>query len=180
MASKSFDFRALNRYLTPQASDDLKRFLEKMPQNVGQTALIAAGIAWAAAAALGLFAMMQTQKLTELRGQLQASEALQPIVPVVTMTPVSADEVKPFMDTAKLVYSEMQINNQGNTITIQSKDTSQFGAFREALGHVVNGGQGWRVKVEAFCVGRECAMNPLNAVVKVEKFGINKPEPVTN
>ncbi len=180
MAANSFDFRALKKYLNPGSSDDLNRFLEKLPQHAGQTALIAAGIAWAAAAALGLFAMMQTKQLTELRGQLQSTEALLPIVPVITMTPVSPEEIKPFLETTKVVDADLQINNQNNIITVQSKDTSQFPEFREALGHVVNGGTGWRVKVEAFCVGRECNLNPLNAVLKVEKFGINKPEPVVN
>lgn len=175
MASKSFDFRALNRYLNPQASDDLNRFLEKLPQHAGNTALIAAGIAWAAAASLGLFSMMQTKQLTELRGQLQATEALKPVVPTITMTPVSPEEIKPFIDLIKTVYIDMQINNNGNIITIQSKDTSQFSQFREAIGHVVNGGTNWKVNVDSFCVGRECQQNPLNAVLKVEKLKIDKP-----
>jgi len=175
LASKGFDFRSLNRYLNPQASDDLNRFLEKLPQNAGKTALIAAGIAWASAAALGLFAMMQTKELTELRGKLEASEALQPVVPTITMNPVSAEELKTFTEALKTVYGDMQINTSGNIVNIQSKDTSQFSQFREAMGHVVNGGIGWRVKVESFCVGRECKMNPLNAALKVEKMQIDKP-----
>ncbi len=175
MASKTFDFRGLNKYLNPQASDDLNRFLEKLPQHAGNTVLIAAGIAWGAAAALGLFAMMQTKELTELRGKLEATEALKPIVPVVTMAAVSDAEIKPFIEGIKPIYSGIQLNNQANTVTIQSKDTAQFSQFREAIGHVANGGIGWKVRVEGFCVGRECKTNPLDAVLKVEKLNIEKP-----
>ncbi len=175
MAVKSFDFRALNRYLNPQASDDLNRFLERLPQHAGNTALIAAGIAWSAAAALGLFSMMQTKQLTELRGQLQATEALKPVVPVIKMNAASAEEIKPFVEAVKGVYSGLTINSNSNVVTIQAKDTGLFSQFREALGHVANGGANWKIKVEAFCVGRECKQNTLNAVLKVEKLKIDAP-----
>jgi hypothetical protein len=175
LASKNFDFRALNRYLNPQATDDLNRFLEKLPQHAGHTALIAAGIAWAAAAALGLFAMMQTKQLTELRGQLEATEALKPVVPTLAMTPVPTEEIKTFADAIKVIYTGLTINSNGNIITIQSKDTSQFSQFREAIGHAVNGGTSWKINVDSFCVGRECSQNPLNAVLKVTKMKIDLP-----
>lgn len=177
MASKGFDFRALSRYLNPQASDDLNRFLEKLPQNAGNSALIAAGIAWAAAAALGLFAMMQTKQLTELRGQLQATEALQPVVPTIAMNPVNPEEIKTFVDGVKVIYTDLQINNNGSIITVQSRDTSQFPQWREAIGHVINGGINWKINVDAFCVGRECQQNPLNAVLRVSKMNIDRPSP---
>lgn len=175
MASKGFDFRTLNRYLNPQASDDLNRFLEKLPQHAGHTALVAAGIAWAAAAALGLFSMMQTKQLTELRGQLQSTEALKPIVPVVGYSAENAETLKTFTEAIKLIYTGLTISTNGNTITIQSKDTSQFSEFRESLGHIMTGGDRWKVKIESFCVGRECKQNPLNAVLKIEKMKIDKP-----
>ena len=180
MASPSFDLRVLKRYLNPQASDDLNRFLEKLPQHAGKTVLIAAGIAWGAAAALGLFAMMQTKQLTELRGKLQASEALKPVVPAVTMAAVPAAEIKGFVENIKNIYTSMTINGNANTVTIQSKDTGQFNQFREAIGHVVNGGNGWKIRIESFCVGRECIQNTLSAVLKVEKLQINKPPSETD
>lgn len=175
MASPSFDFRALNRYFSPQAGDDLNRFLEKLPQNAGNGVLIAAGIAWATAAALGLFSMMQTQELTKLKGELQSSEALKPIVPVVAMVDVPADDLKRLAESLKGVYTGLQINANGSTLTIQSKDTGNFPQFREVLGQVVNGGIGWKVTVESLCVGRECAQNALEAILKIQKMQINKP-----
>lgn len=175
MASKAFDLRSLNRYLNPKASDDLNRFLERLPQHAGNTALIAGGIAWAAVAALGLFAMMQSQQLTELRGKLQSTEALKPVVPVISMKPVMDAELKPFIENLKTIYPGLTINTTGNTITVQSKDTAQFSQFREAIGHAINGGSGWKIRIESFCVGRECAQNPLDAVLKVEKMGIDTP-----
>jgi hypothetical protein len=62
-------------------------------------------------------------------------------------------------------------------LTLQSKDTATYTEFREALGHVVNGGNGWKVGVESFCVGRECPQNALDAAIKVEKLKIDKPSP---
>ena len=175
MATKPFDFRTLNKYLSGQSLDDLNRFLDKVPQNAGKTALMAGGIAWAAVAALGLFSMLQTQKLTELRGQLEASESLKPIVPVVTMVPVSPDEVKTFAERAKILYPGLTVTASGNVLTIQSKDTSSYAQFREILGHVVSGGAGWKVGVNSICVGRECASNAIDAALRIEKININKP-----
>lgn len=177
MAKSSFDFRSLQKYLNPRATDDLNRFLEKVPQHAGHGVLIAAGIAWGMAAAFGLFTMMQTKQLTELRENLQASDALKPIVPTITRVAVSKEELKAMIDALKAVYPRMTINENGGKITLQSKDTAAYTEFREALGHVVNGGNGWKVSVESFCVGRECQQNALDAGLKVEKLNIDKPQP---
>ena len=176
MASKSFDIRSLGKYLSGQSADDLNRFMERIPQHAGNTVLVAAGIAWAAVAALGLFSMLQTQKLTELRGQLQASESLKPIVPVITMAPASPEEVKAFSDKAKDLYPGLVVSANANILTIQSKDTSSYAQFREILGHVVGaGGSGWKVGVNSICVGRECATNAIEATLRIEKITIDKP-----
>ncbi len=175
--AKTFDLRSLNKYLSAQATDDFNRFLEKMPQNAGKTALIAGGIAWATVAALGLFSMIQTQKLTELRGQLEASETLKPIVPVMTMTAVAPDQVKAFADKAKDLYPGLTVNANGNVLTIQSKDTSSYAQFREIMAHVVSGGSGWKVSVNSLCIGRECPQNAMDAVLRIEKISIDKPVP---
>lgn len=177
MASNSFDFRSLKKYLNPRATDDLNRFLEKVPQHAGHGVLIAAGIAWGMAAASGLFTMMQAKNLTELREKLQASEALKPVVPTLTRVAVPKEELKGMIDALKSVYPKMTINENAGKLTLQSKDTATYTEFREALGHVVNGGNGWKVGVESFCVGRECPQNALDAAIKVEKLKIDKPSP---
>ncbi len=175
MSFKAFDLQVLNRYLGSQATEDLNRFLERMPQNVGQKALIAGGIAWAAAASLGLFTMMQTQKLTELRAELQAAENLKPIVPVMTMQAVAAEQVQAWVERAKPIYAGVEINANGNQITIQSKETTNYNQFREALGHALNGGAGWRATINGLCVGRECTNNALDVSLRIEKVSIDKP-----
>ena len=179
MPSSSFDFRSLNRLFTSQASDDLNKFLEKMPQNAGNAVLIAAGIAWASAAAFGLFAMMQTQQLTTLKGELQATEALKPIVPTLTMVDVSKEEIATLATSLKAVYTGLLVTPNNNILTIQSRDTAQFPQFRELLGQVANGGLGWKVSIESFCVGRECAQNALDAKLKIQKMKIDKPVTTT-
>ena len=123
--------------------------------------------------------MMQTKELTELRGKLRGQRSAQTNCSNRNMSAVSDAEIKPFIEGIKPIYSGITMNNSGNTVTIQSKDTAQFSQFREAIGHVANGGLGWKVRVEGFCVGRECKSNPLDAVLKVEKLNIDKPIPKT-
>ncbi|PZP53986.1 MAG: hypothetical protein DI586_10450 [Micavibrio aeruginosavorus] len=175
MASKTFDIRRYGKYLSGQSADDMNRFLEKLPQNAGNTVLIAAGIAWAAVAALGLFSMLQTQQLTKLRGELQSSESLKPIVPTLTMTPAAAEEVTSFAEKAKTMYPGLTVTANGNILTIQSKDTSAYAQLREIMGHVVSGGAGWKVGVNSFCVGRECSSNAIDASLRIEKVNIAAP-----
>ena len=175
MASGSFDFRSFQKYLNPQATDDLNRFLEKVPQHAGQGALIAAGISWAMVAALGLFTMMQMQQLTDLRKKLLESEAVKPLVPFIKEQPVPAKSLKAFADELKGVYPNLAINTNGGVLTVQSRQVQDYGNFREAVGHIVNGGSGWRVKVDSLCVGRECKQNALGAKLKVQTLMIDKP-----
>ena len=175
MATKPFDFRSLNKYFTSQGADDLNKFLEKVPQNAGQAALIAGGISWVAVAVLGLLLMLESQKLTELRATLASSESLKPIVPVMSMDPVSADEVKVFADKAKTLYPGLTVTSNANVLTIQSRDTSSYAQFREIMGHVLSGGAGWKVSVNSMCIGRECPQNALDASLKIEKINITKP-----
>lgn len=161
--------------MTPHAADDLNRFMEKLPQNAGNGPLVAAGISWVMVAALGLFTMMQLQHLTELRAELLQSEALKPVLPVISQTPVPVNELKVVTDGFKAVYPGMNINVSAGSVTIQSKSTTDYANFREILGHIVNAGPGWVIQVESLCVGRECKLNALNAKLKIQKLKIDKP-----
>ncbi len=175
MDFKSIDWRALQRYTSPKAAGDLNDFLEKLPQTAGQTVLIAAGIAWASAAAIGLYTTVQIQSLTELRAELKDVQALRPIVPSVRDIPVGTNEVKNFAATLVETYPGLNIRQQGASIHITSNSTGNFGQFREAIGHVQSGGNGWRVSVDRLCVGRECKQNKLAALLKVNKVSVDKP-----
>lgn len=175
MNLKSFDWRVLNKYLQPQATNDLNAFLERMPQMVGKQVLIAAGIAWGAAGVIGLYATIQTQHMIELRGKLKDTQALRPMVPSISDSPVSANEVKVFADELAAIYRGLVIRPQGSNIQISATETSRFAEFREAIGHVQNGGSGWRVTVERLCVGRECDRDKLLAVLKINRVTVNKP-----
>lgn len=175
MKTKAFDIGVFNRYLSSQATDDLNRFLEKMPQNAGHGVLIAAGIAWGIAAAFGLFTMMQAKQMTELRAKLQEASALKPVVPTITYASVADGDLKTFVDGIKPVYSGLDINTAGGKVTIQANDTVAYAEFREALGHIANGGLNWKLDPENICVGRECMSKALNATIAVQKVVIDKP-----
>lgn len=173
MDLKSFDWRSLQKYLQPQATNDLNAFLEKLPQTAGNQVLIAGGIAWAVAGALGLYTFVQTTQMVELRAKLKDMKALQPIVPKITDVPVSPKEVEVFAKELAEIYRGLTIKSTGSSIQITANDTSRFAEFREAIGHVQNGGSGWRVTVEKLCVGRECDREKLAALLKINKVSVN-------
>ena len=146
-----------------------------MPQTAGQTALIAAGIAWTAAAALGLYTYIQVQNMTDLRAKLKETEALKPAVPVLRDVPVQQKEVQDFAATLAGIYPNLEIKQHGPNIQITAKSTVLFGVWREAVGHVQNGGTGWRVSVDKMCVGRECQGDNLGVLLKINKVSVDKP-----
>lgn len=176
MDFKSFDWRALQKYLSPTAANDLNAFLEKLPQTAGQTALVAAGIAWMAAGALGLYTFIQVKAMTELRAQLKETRALKPLVPNLRDVPVPQAEVANFHKSLASTYPNLDIKQQGPNIQIMAKSTSQFGSWRESIGHVQNGGSGWRVSVDSMCVGRECSGNELGVLLKINKVSVDNPK----
>lgn len=169
---KNFDWRSLQKFTNAQAADDLNAFLEKLPQNAGQTMLMIAGVVWCAAGAAGLFTAVQLQKVTELRSELADAEALTPMVPHIAKSPVGSQAVNEFAESAKELYKGLEIKSSGANISITAKTTNAFGQFREAVGHVQNGGAGWRVDIEALCVGRECQNNPISANLKINTVSV--------
>ncbi len=169
---KEFDWRKLRKLLSPNISNELNDFLEKLPQTAGHTALIAAGIAWACACAIGLFTAVQLQSLTSLRAELQEAKALKPPVPKVSNVPVDKNSVEAFVKGAQDIYRGIEMKAGRSSVTITAKSTSSFPEFREALGHVQNGGQGWRVNVDRLCVGRECQNYQLGAELRISRIRI--------
>lgn len=175
MDFKSLDFRFLKKMMQPQAANDLNAFLERMPIMVGQQVLVAGGIAWAMAGALGLYTFVETGKMMELRKELRDTKALTPVVPKIKDIPVSSEEVAKFAKDMSDTYRGLAIKSQGSSLYITATDTSRFAEFREAIGHVQNGGQGWRVSIDRLCVGRECDKDKLAALLKINKVSVEKP-----
>lgn len=173
MKISNFNWRSMSRYLSPQAADDLNAFLEQMPQKAGQSALIAAGIVWAAAGAIGLYTTVQVQSLAEKRTELQEMEAVKPTVPEVRNLPESASTVSAFVDNARDFYPDLEMRANGSSVVISSRDTRHFWQFREAVGHTMNGGRGWRVNVENMCVGRGCDNDQLVISLVINKVSID-------
>lgn len=173
---KKLDASAFKKLLDPKSSGDLNAFLEKLPQNAGQTVLIAAGIAWAMAGALGLYASIQARQLTELRAELKKAEALTPIVPKISDVPIPTPELQEFAKKASETYDGLNFSANGANIIITAGQTGYFARFREAIGHVQNGGSGWRVKLEKLCVGRECGdQQKLGISLRVNKVSVENP-----
>lgn len=175
---KKFDFRSLQKLTDPKAAGDLNAFLEKLPQNAGQTVLVAAGIAWAMAGALGLYSSIQARQLTELRAELKEAEALTPIVPKIKDVPIPTAEIETFIKKVEPSYPGLKFQVKGSAIIITSTQTSNFAKFREAIGHMQNGGSGWRVALDKMCVGRECGnADKLAVSLNVNKVSVENPPP---
>ena len=171
-AFSSFDWRSLNKYASPQAMEDFNVFLEALPQRANKMLLITAGVIWAAAAAMGLFAAVKMQDVSERKMELDEAQALNPNVPLLRNKPVSAKEVARFVDELRETYKGLEIKGNGANIVIMAKATSRFGEFREAVGHVQNGGVGWRVNLDRFCIGLECQQYPLAAAMKINRVSV--------
>jgi hypothetical protein len=101
---------------------------------------------------------------------------LKPYVPVIKDVAVSGDEVKEFVGKMSEIYKALSIKLSGPAIVITADNTASFGQFREAIGHVQNGGSGWRVNIDHLCVGRECDKLPLAVSLKINKVSVDKPE----
>ncbi|MEM6781541.1 MAG: hypothetical protein AAF569_06725 [Pseudomonadota bacterium] len=154
----------------------MNAFLEKMPQNAGNNALIAAGIIWGVAAALGLITMVKVQELTSLRAEFKETQAVQPSVPKISESAVSKDLVESFAAEFGDIYPGLDVNQQGSKIMITSGTTSNFGQFREALAHVYNGGSNWRVSLDKLCVGRECDQkHKLAVALSIKQVSVENP-----
>ncbi len=176
MDFKSFNFAKLKKYFGSHSSADLNRFLENLPSNAGKTVLIAAAIAWGTAAAAGLYATIQAQKLTELRAEFKETEALKPSVPTISNVAIPPAEVQKFVEQAQKSYRDINLKANNSTILITAQSTAFFSQFREAIGHMQNGGSGWRVTLEKLCVGRECdKRSMLMASLKVNKVSVENP-----
>lgn len=172
---KSYDWRSLKKYTSPQATEDLNSFLEKLPQNTGQTMLIIAGVVWACAGMVGLFTTVQLQKVTELRAELEQSQAVKPLVPTIANKPVNPDQLKSFVEQSADIYRGLEMKASGSKITITARSTNAFGQFRESVAHAQNGGNGWRVSIDRLCVGRECDRQPLAASLSINTVSVKRP-----
>jgi hypothetical protein len=168
------DLHKLQKWMSPQATSDLNDFLEKMPQNAGNAALIAAGIAWMAAASFGLFATVKVQELTEMRAELKETQAKRPAVPNIRNVPINQNQLRSFVADLERLYPNLVIKQQGSSIFVGAAELAMFGNFREAVGHVQNGGVGWRVTVDNICVGRECRREKLAALLRINKVSVEK------
>lgn len=168
-----FDWRSLGKYMSPKAIDDMNHFLEKMPQNTNKALLIAAGVIWAVAASLGLYTTVKMQEFSKIAMEREEAKALVPKVPSIQDKPVDAKLIAAFVEELQDTYKGLEIKGNSANIVIRAKSTAQFGEFREAIGHVQNGGSGWRVNIDRLCVGKECQQFPLAASLKINQVSVN-------
>lgn len=165
----------INRYLSPQGMGDLNKFLEQMPVRAGYGILIAGGIAWFVAGIAVVYATTLAKDVASIRAELVKSEALKPVVPQIVNTPVPDEEIKAFAEKVNPLYKDVNINMlQGGKITVSATSGQFFGAFREAINHAYNGGQGWRLALNSLCVGRECKGSFLSGEFSVNRIKVQR------
>lgn len=142
----------------PQASKDVMAFLQDLPNKIGTTILAVGGITWGVALAIVMYASVQSQQIASLKSEIANTQGLTPPVPKVTSVKVETEELEKFIEKAKAQYEDngVTFSVQNDKIQIKSDSGRRYGVFREAVGHLQNGGTGWQVSVETLCVGREC------------------------
>lgn len=151
-----FDLNSLNKYFTTQGMADINKLLEEMPLRAGYGVIIAGAVAWLFAGMAVFYATTIAQDVASIRAELVKSEALKPEVPQLVTTPVAVDEIKSFIEKVNPMYKDINISIKGNNLVMNANSGRYFGAFREAINHAYNGGQGWRLSLQSLCVGREC------------------------
>lgn len=160
--------------MNPNTLDNLNIFLEKLPQNTNKTLLMLLASVWVCAGVLGLFATVKVEETTQLYVDKKEASAVLPAVPRIQDKAVSARDVKAFVDELQKTYKGLEIKGSSSNIVVTAKSTSMFGQFREAIGHIQNGGLGWRVNVDKLCVGKECKPKPLTASLKINQVSVEK------
>ena len=170
---QNYDWRSLKRFTSAQASNDFNAFMDKLPQNVGQTMIAFVSAAWIFAGGAGLYTMVQLQTLTELRAELVDTNSVRPAVPELVMKPLRGQGIKDITDRMSEIYKDLDIQSSGGSITIAAASTAQYGSFREAIGYVQSTGKNIRADIETLCVGRECERKPLSVTLKLNKIDVN-------
>ena len=171
---EGFDWRSLNKFVSPKAIDNLNAFLEKLPQNTSKSLVIVVAVIWSIAALSGLYTTVKMQEFSKMSVKREEAKALLPIVPTIQNKPVAAREVATFVDELQKTYKGLEIKGNSSNIVVRARSTAHFGQFREAIGHIQNGGLGWRVDVDRICVGKECSQYPLAASLKINKVSVEK------
>ena len=164
----------INKYLSPQGMADTNKFLEEMPLRAGYGVLIAGGIVWLLAGLAVVYGTTIAKDVAAIRADLIKTEALKPVVPQLVKIPVPADEIDGFIEKVNPLYRDVTLSNVSGKINIKSQSGRYFGAFREAINHAYNGGQGWRLSVESLCVGRECKNGFLSGEFNVNKLKVQR------
>jgi len=169
------DTVTLKRLFSPHAYRNLDTFVEQLPLRAGQGIIIAGVAAWLAAGLAVTYVTMQANHVMALRADILKAESLKPSVPVISKIPVGEAELQPLVKRLTALYPQINISSSGNQVLIRGALTDKYGAYREAAGHVFNGGKGWRMNVESMCVGRECEGAQLLGTFSVNRLQVDKP-----
>lgn len=170
-----FNVNSFNKYLSAQAMGDFNRFLEELPLRTGYGVLIAGGVAWLLAGLAIVYATTVAREVADIRSDLVKSEALKPVVPKLTEIPVPEAELEKFVQRVNPLYKDVNITSSKNVISFQANSGRFFGAYREAINHAYNGGQGWRLSLQSICVGRECSKKGfLSGEFKVSRLKVER------
>lgn len=172
--SLKFDLGQIQKYFSSHAFSDADTFVRDMPERAGQTVLIAGGIVWMIAVAGFVFSTIESQKVAKLRADAVKAEALRPVVPQIIKKPVPNGDLQKFAERANPQYASVDLSAKGSQLLIKAGSSDAYWSWREAVGHVFNGGNGWRLSIDSLCVGRECKNGFLRGEFSVNKLDVQK------
>jgi hypothetical protein len=126
---------------------------------------------------LAIVIVIQSGTVENARVKLQVSEALTPIVPVLTRATISELEMSEFIDYATKAYPVLDYSYEAGVLVVVARSTDFFPTFDRFMAHADMYHPDWRIKVEAFCAGRECGNDaPLSANLSIFKIAIEDPK----
>lgn len=125
---------------------------------------------------LSIVIVVQSGMVESARVKLQAREALTPIVPVLSKVLISDEEMAGFIDAANKHYPVLTYKYEDGALRIEARSTDLYPSFERFMAHADMYHPDWRVKLEAFCAGRECGGDaPLSATLSMFKIAIHDP-----
>ena len=155
MASK-FDIARIQRTFSDESMRNFNDFVENLPKRTSKNILIAAAVSWAFVGVCAVYINIMSSSVATLRADVLKADALKPLVPAITEISVPAAEMTPKLETAKKVFTGLNINVADGNVALSAEDSKLYGAFLQTSYAVMSLGEGYKVTLKELCEGAQC------------------------
>lgn len=153
-----------------------RQFSEFMTLVAQGSMLTIAVVPLGVALVLSIVIVIQSGVVEGKRVDLEAKEALTPVVPVLHKVLITDNEMSAFIDSATSQYPVLTYEYEDDLLIVSARSTDFYPTFERFMAHADMYHPDWRIKVAAFCAGRECGGDaPLSATLQIFKIAIIDP-----